>query len=350
MQFRYTGLELRRETAMAVADSLPRSTETADLAADLVGEIRQVARGEPVVVAFSGGLDSTTVAALAKEALGAPNILLVTVNMGAYAYRRGNEIVLEMAEQLGLQQRCLLGQYAQHRVQRNGPACNRCTREIKLGMVRRVSRGRLVLTGANRSDTWGQLGLKVCNGYYAPLLDLEKPQIRAVADHFGLRIPRIGENPGREGCKLKHLLKPLINPDYHGRAVAEANEIVLRVVRGAGVTPELANVKIIGPLGRNIGLVNVKPQPDAKLKTALLEALRALPVLDEVHVVETPLRLLVKAGPGVMNDPHARHWLQHGRLQSDFAFPIEVQWSPARNNRLHTFQVVGFAPVVAGAG
>src|SRR3990170_1351813 len=233
---------------MAVAYPLVTGTEAAALAARLVGEIREVTHGEAVVVAFSGGLDSTTVAALAKEALGARNVLLVTVNMGAYAYRRGNEIVLEMAEQLGLQQRCLLG-------------------------------------------------------------------------------PKIGENPGREGCKLKHLLKPLINPDFHGRAVAEANEIVLRVLRRAGVTSELANVKIIGPLGRNIGLVNVKPLPDPDLKAALLEALRALPVLDEVHIVETPLRLVVKAGPGVINDPHARHWLQHGRMPPDFAFPIEVQWT-----------------------
>lgn len=321
---------------------LPR---TADLVGGLVADIRATTGTSPVVIAFSGGLDSTTVAALAKEALGAPNILLVTVNMGAYAYRRGNEIVLEMARQLGLEQRCLLGQFAQHRVQRGGPACNRCTREIKLGMVRRVSGGRLVLTGANRSDTWGQIGLKVCNGYYAPLLDLDKPQIRALAAHLGLRIPRIGENPGREGCKLKHLLKPLANPDYHGRAVAEANEVVLRVLQEAGVQPDLANVKIIGPLGRNIGLVNVLPLPAEEVRTALLGALRALPALDEVHLVETPLRLIVKAGPGIMNDPHARYWLQHGRLQPDFAFPIEVQWEPARNNRLHTFQVVDFTPV-----
>ncbi len=323
----------------------PVPPDTASLVDGLVADIRSVTSGSPVVVAFSGGLDSTTVAALAKEALGAPNVLLVTVNMGAYAYRRGNEIVLEMARQLGLEQRCLLGQFAQHRVQRGGPACNRCTREIKLGMVRRVSRGRLVFTGANRSDTWGQIGLKVCNGYCAPLLDLDKPQIRAVAAHLGLSIPRIGENPGREGCKLKHLLKPLANPDYHGRAVAEANEVVLRVLREAGVAPDLANVKIIGPLGRNIGLVNVQPLPAAEIRTALLDALRALPALDEVHLVETPLRLIVKAGPGIMNDPHARYWLQHGRLQPDFAFPIALQWEPARNNRLHTFQVIDFTPV-----
>lgn len=315
------------------------------LVENLVREIRGTTGENPLAVAFSGGLDSTTVAALARDALGARNVLLVTVNMGAYAYRRGNEIVLEMAEALGLEQRCLLGQFAQHRVQRGGPACNRCTREIKLGMVKKAVRGRLVLTGANRSDTWGQLGLKVCNGYYAPLLELDKPQIRALADHLGLRVPKIGENPGREGCKLKHLLKPLINPEYHGRAVAEANEVVLHVLREASVQAELANVKIIGPLGRNIGLVNLRPLPPAEVVDRLRVALLALDAIDEVHVVRGPLRLLARAGPGVVNDHHARYWLQHGRLQPDFAFPIEVTWDTARNPRLRTFQVIGFSPL-----
>ncbi len=308
----------------------------------LVLDIRTVTEGKPVVIAFSGGLDSTTVAALAKEALGAENVWLVTVNMGAYAYRRGNEIVLEMAEQLGLRQKCLLGQYMQHRVQATGPACNRCTRDIKLGMVKAVARGRMVLTGANRSDTWGQLGLKVCNGYYAPLLDLEKVQIRAIADALGLHVPKIGENPGREGCKLKHLLKPLVNPDYHGRAVAEANEVLLALVREAQFPAELANVKIIGPLNRNVALVNLRPAPPLALAARIREALEALPVLNEVHFVDRPLTLVAKAGPAVAHDANARYWLHHGRFQPDFAYPIDVDWQPSTNTRLHTFHVVAF--------
>jgi len=313
-----------------------------DLIEALVQDIGTVTEGKPVVVAFSGGLDSTTVAALAKKALGAANVWLVTVNMGQYAYRRGNEIVLEMAEQLGLRQKCLLGQYAQHRVQVNGPACNRCTREIKLGMVKAVARGRLVLTGANRSDTWGQLGIKVCNGYYAPLLKLEKPEIRAVADALGLQIPKIGENPGREGCKLKHLLKPLVNPDYHGRAVAEANEVLLGLTRAEQFPAELANVKIIGPLNRNIALVNLRPAPSAPFAARIRDALAALPVLDEVHVVDGPITLVTKASPAITHDAHARYWVQHGRFQPDFAFPIHVDWRPSANNRLHSFHVVAF--------
>ncbi len=308
----------------------------------LLDEIRATTRGEPVVVAFSGGLDSTVTAALARDALGADHVQLVTVNMGQYAYSRGNEIVLEMAERLGLPQRCLLGQYKQHRIQAAGPACNRCTREIKLGMVKAVAGGRLVLTGANRSDTWGQLGLRVCNGYYAPLLDLDKPHIFALADEMGIRPPRIGEHPGREGCKLKHLLKPLASPDYHGRAVARANEVILAVLRDAGCQAELANVKIIGPLGRNIGLVNVRPLPPAAVRERLQAALKAIPELDEVHVVDGPLTLVAKASPAILHDAHARYWLERGRMAPDFAAPITVEWQPTANNRLGTFQIVAF--------
>ena len=323
---------------------MPVLTEIDNLVRTLVDDIQTVAEAKPVVVAFSGGLDSSAVAALAKQALGADGVLLVTVNMGVYNYRRGNEIVLEMAEQLGLQQKCLLGQYVQHRVQANGPACNRCTREIKLGMVKAVARGRLVLTGANRSDTWGKMGIKVCNGYYAPLLDLEKPQVRMIADALGLAVPKIGEHPGREGCKLKHLLKPLAAPEFHGQAVAEANEVLLTLVKEARFPAELANVKIIGPLSRNIALVNLRPAPPADLSARITEALLRLSVISEVHIVDRPLTLVAKAGPAVAGDPHARYWLQHGRLQPDFAQPIQVEWLPSSNARLHTFHVVDFRP------
>ncbi len=320
------------------------------LAAATVADIRAVTGRSPVVVAFSGGLDSSTVAALARDALGASNVLLVTVNMGQYNYRRGNQIVLEMAEQLGLEQRCLLGQKMQHTVQRGGPACNRCTRHIKLGLVKAASRGRLVLTGSNRSDTWGQMGVKVSGGFYSPLLDLDKPQIRGLADELGLRIPRIGEHTGREGCKLKHLLKPLINPDYHGRAVAEANEVLLSALNEAGWAATLANVKIAGPMRRNIALVNVRPAPSGDLRNRIEAALVDLPVIDEVRFIEGPTRLVVKIGPALAGDANGRFWVQHGRLAPDFAHRIEVHWLPSRDGRLHTFHVVDAVPVNVMAG
>lgn len=320
-------------------------TIRSNLVEGLLAEVREVTGGAPVAVAFSGGLDSSTVAALARDALGASHVLLVTVNMGQYAYRRGNAIVLEMADQLGLQQRCLLGQGMQHVVQQGGPACNRCTREIKLGMVKAAARGRLVLTGSNRSDTWGQMGVRVSNGYYSPLLELDKRQIRAIADELGLKIPRIGEHWGREGCKLKHLLKPLINPDYHGRAVAEANEVLLSVLAEVGFQAELANVKIVGPLRRNGALINVRPEPPEALKSEILEALGALEVIDEARFIEGPTRLIIKAGPALAGDAAGRFWVHHGRLAPDFAHPIDVEWRPTPDGRLHTFHVVDAVPI-----
>jgi uncharacterized protein len=311
----------------------------------LAAEIRQTTGGAPVVVAFSGGLDSSTVAALARDALDPDRVLLVTVNMGAYAYRRGNAIVREMAEQLGLQQRCLLGQKMQHAIQHGGPACNRCTREIKLGLVKAAARGRLVLTGSNRSDTWGQRGLRVSNGYYAPLLDLDKPQIRGLADLLGLRVPRIGEHWRREGCKLKHLLKPLVNAMYHGQAVAEANEVLLSTLAVASFAADLANVKIAGPLRRNIALVNVRPALPDDLRETVRAAIGELPAVDEVRFIDGPVRLVVRAGPALAGDAAGRHWVAAGRLAPDFAHPIEVEWRPSRDGRLRTFHVLDAVPL-----
>ena len=81
---------------------MPVTEARSRLAEALVAEIRQVTVGAPVVVAFSGGLDSSTVAALARDALGASNVLLVTVNMGQYAYRRNVFLKQLIAELLKL--------------------------------------------------------------------------------------------------------------------------------------------------------------------------------------------------------------------------------------------------------
>src|SRR5437899_11481288 len=101
---------------MGQGRAMPALTGIDNPVRSLLDDIQTCAEAQPVVVAFSGGLDSTTVAALAKQALGADRVLLVTVNMRIYNYRRGNEIVLEMAEQPGIKQTYLLGQYMQHRV------------------------------------------------------------------------------------------------------------------------------------------------------------------------------------------------------------------------------------------
>src|SRR5207302_10721359 len=125
--------------------------------------------------------------------------------------------------------------------------------------------------------------------------------------------------------------------------------VVLAVLREAGVTPELANVKIIGPLRRNIGLVNVRPTPDGNVRERLRSALQAIKELDEVHVADGPLTLVAKASPAIPNDPHARHWIQHGPLAPDFAAPIAVDSHPPPHTPVGPCHTLAFAPAYPAA-
>jgi len=106
-------------------------------------------------------------------------------------------------------------------------------------------------------------------------------------------------------------------------------------------------VKIIGPLGRNIGFVNVRPLPSGAVHDRLRAELAALPELAEVHVVDGPITLVAKANSSILNDAHARYWIEHGGLAPDFPAPIGVDWRPTNNRRLGTFHIVAFS---AGGG
>jgi uncharacterized protein len=291
-------------------------------------------------VAFSGGKDSSLVAILAKMALGGERVELVTVDWGPYTYERSREIVRNFAETYGLKHTFIPSNRMQEKVWRHGPSCNACTRDVKTVLVKRYAQGHLVASGANASDSWGKTGLKVFDGVYSPLYRAGKKEINEMLKFLGLEVKKIGESAGREGCKLKHLLKMLINPDYHGRAVSVANEILLRVLEKHNFKPELANVKIIGPLSRNIALVNVKPLPPEKVMNEIVEKLSSEETIDGVIVVDGPMKLVVLASPAIYRNEESRKWIKEGRLQPEFAFPIEIEWRESKNNRLRTFQVI----------
>ncbi|MDD5014097.1 MAG: ExsB family protein, partial [Atribacterota bacterium] len=228
------------------------------------------------------------------------------------------------------------------RVLKKGPVCNKCTRGSKLGKVKKEASGRLVLTGSNQSDTWGKRGLKVHDDFYAPLLELNKEEIQKIADYFGIKILQIGESKFREGCKLKHLLKPLATPHYHGGAAAEANELLLSILEGEKYDSGLANVKIIGPLNKNMGLVNVSPLPGKKLKEKIIEELKKVKALEQVEFLDKPIKLIVRANKGQFDNQCSRYWLEKGRLQPDFSVPIKVEWLLTTNKNLSTFQVIDY--------
>jgi len=173
---------------------------------NIVNEIKKESQGQKVIVAFSGGLDSTVVSALAIQALGREKVEVITISFGEYSYSKSLKNIQDISKALDLKLKIVQGKKEQERVLKKGPACNKCTRIAKLGRVKKEASGRLVLTGSNQSDTWGKRGLKLYDGFYTPLLELNKEEIRKIADYLGIKILQIGENKFREGCKLKHLL------------------------------------------------------------------------------------------------------------------------------------------------
>lgn len=315
---------------------------TNDKINNILEEVKETSQGKEIVVAFSGGLDSTVVSALAIQALGREKVEAITVSFGEYSYSKGLKNIQSISKALDLKSKIVQGKAEQEQVLKKGPACNKCTRVAKLGKVKKESSGRLVLTGSNQSDTWGKRGLKICNGFYAPLLELNKEEIRKIADHLGIKILQIGENKFREGCKLKHLLKPLATPHYHGQAAAEANELLLSILEREGYDSVLANVKIVGPLNKNIGLVNVSPLPGEKLKGKVIEELGKVETLEKIEFLDKPIKLIIKANKGQFDNQHSRYWLEKGRLQPDFSVSIEVEWLLTTNKSLSTFQVIDY--------
>ena len=309
---------------------------------NILEEIKKASQGEEIVVAFSGGLDSTVVSALAIQALGRKKVEAITVSFDEYSYSKGLRNIQDISRVLDLKLKIVQGKREQEKILKKGPACNKCTRVAKLGKVKREASGKLVLTGSNQSDSWGKRGIKLYDGFYTPLLELNKEKIRKIADYFGLNILQIGESKFREGCKLKHLLKPLVNPHYHGRAAAEANELLLSILEGEGYDSLLANVKIIGPLNKNMGLVNLLPLPGEKLKKKIIEELKKVKALEQVEFLDKPIKLIIKANKGQFDNQHSRYWLEKGRLQPDFSVPIEVEWLLTTNKSLSTFQVIDY--------
>jgi len=309
---------------------------------NILEDIKKISKEKEIVVAFSGGLDSTVVSALAIQALGREKVEAISVSFGEYGYSKGLKNIHDIGRALDLKLKIVQGKKEQERVLKKGPACNKCTRIAKLGRVKKEASGRLVLTGSNQSDTWGKRGLKLYDGFYTPLLELKKKEIRKIADYFDIKILQIGENKFREGCKLKHLLKPLVAPHYHGKAVAEANELLLTILEEEGYESVLANVKIIGPLNKNTGLINVSPLPEEKLKGKIIKELKKVKTLEQIEFLDKPIKLIVKANKGQFDNQHSRHWLEKGRLQPDFSVPIEVEWLLTTNKSLSTFQVIDY--------
>lgn len=309
---------------------------------EIIKGIREIAGDRNIMVAFSGGMDSNVVLYLAIKALGKERCTAVNVDFGPYTYYKARENVRKIVALLEVKFQSISGQSEQAGLMRRGPDCNLCTRKIKLGLIKTVADGQVIFTGSNQSDSWGKYGFPFYNGYYAPLFHCSKKEIKAIADYLRIEIKRVGENEYREGCKLKHLLKPLINPSYHGQAVNKSNEFLLNQIEKSGITVKIANVKIVGPLNKNIALVNIYPLPVQNWLTKIRVQIEQINEIEECTIVDRPLVLIIKANKGQFNNLRSRFWLEKGRLQPEFAFPIQAKWLLTTNRKLKTFQVIGY--------
>ncbi|MCX5970863.1 MAG: hypothetical protein NTV14_05095 [Coprothermobacterota bacterium] len=179
------------------------------------------------------------------------------------------------------------------------------------------------------------------NGIFAPLFALEKAEVRLLAAEAGLQVLPVGESDRREGCKAKHLLKPLVTPDFHGRAVAQANEMLLSFLAERRILCRLANVKILGPLSENIAVVNILPPLGEQEEEALRISFQGagLPI-DSFLFPHHPLALTVVASPALTSDTHARTAVEDGILRPGFAVPLHFRWLRSGNKRLGSFHVV----------
>ena len=310
---------------------------------EIKNEYKLYAEDKKIYIAFSGGLDSTVAALIARDTFDNSKITLINVCFGAYSYSKGLEAVLILANQMNLRLFFTQGEKEQENLMYHGPNCNQCTKNIKLGKVKEFVYKGLVVVGSNQSDSWGKLGIKYNDGIYSPLLNLNKKEINEILNFYGFKIPKIGESNFREGCKFKHLLKMAVNNKFHSRADVIANEVLHDILDFYNYERTLGNVKIIGPLSKNIALINVKPIPENSIKKIIIEKISQEETIDEVVFVDKPLKLKVAANPGIINNENSKYWIENGRLAPEFAMPIEVDWNTkSNNNKLWTFSVVDY--------
>ena len=309
---------------------------------DIVEEIKTITKGQDVIVAFSGGMDSTLALYLVKEALGKEKLKAVTIDWGVYSYTKSRENVKKLIKIMDVEHIFIPGEKEIESLHTRGPGCNRCVKKIKIPILRKYAKDKIIIGGANQSDSWGKQHIKILNGIYSPLIELGKKEIKALLDYYNIPVLRIGENSTREGCLLKHLWKPLASPYYHARAVVLSNELLINYIDNIGLRPDIANVKIIGPLSKNIALINIYPLPPYEVRDEIIKGLRTIKEIDEIFFVDRPITLVIRANKSQINNIESIYWIEKGRISSDFGFPIKFKWLVSNNRKLNSFHVVDY--------
>ncbi|GAF86635.1 unnamed protein product, partial [marine sediment metagenome] len=83
---------------------------------NILEEIKKTSQRKEIVVAFSGGLDSTVVSSLAIQALGREKVKAITVSFGEYSYSKGLKNIQSISKALDLNSKIVQGKAEQEQV------------------------------------------------------------------------------------------------------------------------------------------------------------------------------------------------------------------------------------------
>ena len=217
---------------------------TGTLLADLE---RDVGRHESAVVAFSGGVDSSLVAAVAARALGARALAVTAVSPAVAAGELDG--ARRVADAVGIAHETIAtDELAREGYRRNGPdRCYFCKSELYDALAELAGRRgyRVLLSGANADDAgdW-RPGLRAAaeHGVRHPLLDAGagKADVRALARQLG--VPS-AEKPATPCLASRIPYGTAVDPDTLGRI-----DRAERAVRALGFP--VLRVRHHGILGR----------------------------------------------------------------------------------------------------